>query len=306
MKKMNKRKSILKIFAVIFSFVIWFYVLSSTSVILNKDVKINYIVPKGYSLASEVPSKLLYKLKGPRAIINELINREEIIDIDLSKNFSKSNRRYSLSYLRFTKTFSFGVKTLNISPKSIQVYLVKNSIRKIPIDLNTIYSTSDDLVLDKIELSQKSIKVYGAKNVLSKIESIQTAPLDLSALTTNKEIELKLLLPDVRLSTLKDSVLANIYIKKNIKKLQLTDIPISFNSKNPVISSSDKVVDLLVSIDQKMDKDTLMNNIVVEAKVTNTSKKEHIVNLDINLPKGVHLIESSVNKVKIKTGLNND
>lgn len=303
MKKLNKRKSVLKVFAVIFSFVIWFYVLSSTSVILTKEVRINYIVPSGYSLASDVPSTLQYKLKGPRAIINELINKEELIDIDLAKNFSKTNRRYSLSYLSFTKQFSFGVKTLNITPKSIQVYLVKNSIRKMPIDINTIYSTNDDLVLDKIELSQKSVRVYGAKNVLSKVESIKTAALDLSALTTNDEVELKLLTPDVRLSLSTKNVIAKVFIKKNIKKLKLTDIPISFNSKNPVISSSDKAVDLLVSIDEKMDKDALMNNIVVEAKVINLDKKDHIVNLDINLPKGVHLIESSVNKVKIKTGI---
>lgn len=303
MKRLNRRKAILKIFAVIFSFVIWFYVLSSTSVILNKEVKINYIVPKGYSLASDVPSFLSYRLKGPRAIINELINKEEFIDINLAENFLSSNRRYSLSYLSFTKKFSFGVKIQNISPKSIQVYLVKNSIRKIPIDVSTIYSTNDDLVLDKIELSQTSVQVFGAKNVISKIDSIKARPIDLSSLTSDQEIELMLDLPDVRLALSKKSIKAKVLIKKNITKLILNNIPISFSSQKPIISSSEKVIDLVLSIDDGVDRDLLVKKIVVEAKVSNPDKKDHIVNLDINLPKGLHLIESSVNKVRIKTGL---
>ncbi len=303
MKKRNKKKFILKIFAVIFSFVIWFYVLSSTSVILKKDIRVNYILPKGYSLASNVPAKLVYKLKGPRAIINELVSKAEVLDIDLAKKFNSNNRRFNLSYLSFSKKFPFSVKTLDISPKSIQIYLVKNSIKTVPIKVSTIYSTSDEVSLDKIFLSDKTVKVYGAKSVLKDIEYIDTDVIDLSTISSNTARDLKLVVPDIRVSLKQSSVNAKIKIKKDLNLLEILDVPIKFDSIKPVISSSLKTVDLIVSSKKEISKEQTRSAIAVRAKILDDRRQNHTVILDIDLPEGVSLIKSSVSEIKVKTGI---
>ena len=302
MKKQRKRRLILKFFAVLFSFVIWFYVLSSTSVILTKNVAINYILPNGYSLASNVPSSIRYKLKGPRAIINNLISKKEKLDIDLSKNFNVRNRRFNITYLDYSKKFPFSVKTLDAEPKSIQVYLVKNSMRTVPIKLTTIYSAQEDYIITDLKLKQKTVKLVGARGVINSVASIDTSPLDLSTLTEDKNISLSLVKPDIRVNYDLKNIDVQVKVKKVNDQILVEEVPISFNSKKSVISSSHKTVDLVLKSVEDFDRESFMENVKINANIKNLKSKKHLIKLDIDLPDGYTLLKSSVDTIEVKTG----
>jgi len=301
-KNQRKRRLILKFFAVIFSFVIWFYVLSSTSVILNKNVKINYILPKGYSLASNVPNSIRYKLKGPRAIINNLISKEETLDIDLSKKFNARNRRFNITYLDYSKKFPFSVKTLDAEPKNIQIYLVKNSMRTVPIKLTTIYSAQEDYLITKLVTKKKRVKLIGAKSVINSISQIETTALDLSALTEDTSITLSLVNPDIRLNYDLKSVDVQVKVKKMNDQILVEEVPISFNSKKAIISSSHKTVDLVLKRVKNFDRESFIKDAKINANIKNLNSKKHLIKLDIDLPDGYTLLKSSVDTIEVKTG----
>lgn len=302
--KRKKRKLLLKFLSVIFSFFIWFYVLSSTSVILNKEIEVKYVVPVGYSLASKVPKYVKYKLKGPRAIINELIDSKETLVINLKDSFSVNNRRYNISYINYKKKFPFSVKTLDVFPKSISIYLIRSSIKRVPLVINNEFSLNEDLLIESMKSDIKKIRLSGAKNVLSSIKQIETYPVDLSKIKESSVIKVKILSPDNRIDFAPKFVDVKVRVKKNVNSLSLKKVPINFISKKRVISSSQKTVDIVLSMNRQIDEKELRKQITISAKIPFNDANFHNISLNFNLPDEVRLLKSSVESIEVKTGMN--
>lgn len=300
MNKKNK-KLFLKLFSLLFAFILWFYVLSSTNVALEKQVSVNYIVPDGFAIASKVPSEILFKINGPRAIINRLIDEKDSMTIDLAKDFSPTNRRYNISYLNYKKKFPFSVKIREVFPKYIPIYLIRESVKTVPIELDTEFSVNEEYEIKELVLDHKTARIEGAKNVLQDITSIKTEKLDLSGLNNSKVVSLQLVSPDNRVRMRPESVEAIIDVDKLREEILLQDVPIDITTDRRILSVSHRKVDLKVSAEKSyLPNDNAIR--VVAPIPKDEAKTSFTVELKFILPPEVRLIESTVEKIDVKTG----
>ena len=105
-------KSMLKIFSFFVALSLWFYVLNSDPIEVDKNVEVEFIPPKGFALRSLPPNDLRLRLKGSRTFVENLYGEEEKISIELKPSQVKKkgatniklNEKYSSPFeLKFSK-----------------------------------------------------------------------------------------------------------------------------------------------------------------------------------------------------------
>ena len=102
-KKLSKSKSFDKFLAFLFSFVLWFYVVSGKSVVSSRDIYIDYILPAKLTFVDSPFQKISAQYKGPRALWGSIDNVKMKIDLSKLRRRSKNRQRANDS-LSFVKT----------------------------------------------------------------------------------------------------------------------------------------------------------------------------------------------------------
>ena len=92
MKRETAQRHSLKIIAIFFAVSLWFYVLNSEPIEVEKKLSISYIVPKGYAIANISEKELTLKLKGSKAFLQNLFSNNEKLKVDLKPYFISSGK----------------------------------------------------------------------------------------------------------------------------------------------------------------------------------------------------------------------
>ena len=88
MKKEVRERHSLKIIALIFSIFLWFFVISSEPVELERTLNLTYALPDEMAISNMAPREVKVKLKGSKAFIKTVLRDGDDFKIDLN-NFSK-------------------------------------------------------------------------------------------------------------------------------------------------------------------------------------------------------------------------
>jgi YbbR domain-containing protein len=88
----------LKIIAILFAISLWFYVLNSEPVEIEKKISIQFIVPKGFAIASLSDRELTLKLKGSKAFIGNVFSNKEKLTVDLNPYYKKFGKNFKVLY----------------------------------------------------------------------------------------------------------------------------------------------------------------------------------------------------------------
>lgn len=93
---------------------------------------------------------------------------------------------------------SYGNEVSNIEPdaKTAKLSISVTNGKVVPINLKTSGTVPNGFVLDGYELSRNNVNVLGDSGNLSKVQAIDTEPVDISSLQEDSEINAKLSLPD--------------------------------------------------------------------------------------------------------------
>lgn len=271
----------LKLLSILISIVLWFAVLGSRNVEINKEVPIEIITPDELIVSNEVPDKVSFRMSGPKAFLRSILNRKED---PIRINFSNAKAGVS-TYRLFQDNIQvpMGVKVLTVNPSSIAVKLENVKHKEVPLRLVTKGSTAPGFNLSKLSLTQESIKLKGPESKISSLKEIATIPIDLSELTESGEKEVGLdftgeggVMLDERAPTIKyevNQVTANF-------KIRNADIKV-----NAASGKKSKVEPKEVTIFVKCTAD--------ELKEVNRSKVFGIVNV-IEKPNGTYEVPISV------------
>lgn len=129
-------------------------------------------------------------VSGPKSSIDKIY--EAVItgeEKDINSNIQKN---YDIKFLDASGNEIKGIET---DYDKAQLTVTITNGKNVPVTLKTIGTLPDGYFFDGSELSRNTVNITGSSEDLDKIKSIETQPVDLSNITSTKEINTKLNLP---------------------------------------------------------------------------------------------------------------
>lgn len=291
MIKLTSSKKLLLIISFVVSVFLWFYVLNSEPLEVEKEISLILIPPRGKAVNVTVPDRIRVKILGSRAFVKKINFREEKIVVDL-KNYPQDKDAFAVTFDASMLTLPFGVNVLDISPKQLMVSLDREIKKYVPIRVKLIGDIGRDLKLVSKDFVPKKVFISGPHDILKSVGQLSTTPIDLSHLKGDGSLKVSLETIDDRVKIEGERTIDFRYkVKPNKANLTLKNVKIKFlTSRGRFKSSKSKVaLDVLVSGDRA--KSIKKSEIVVIADIPDDKKGKVKIKLRAQVPEGVHLLK---------------
>lgn len=172
---------------------------------LGIKVNLEELVKKDFTIKSKV--KVTYKeniyekeqtidpktvtVTGGKSSIDKitdaiLVGEEKNVEKNLQNDYD----------IKFIDSYGNEVGNIESDNKTAKLSISVTNGKAVPINLKTSGNVSNGFVLDGYELSRNNVNVFGDSGKLSKVQAIDTEPVDISSLQEDSEINAKLSLPD--------------------------------------------------------------------------------------------------------------
>lgn len=292
-------RHLLKVLSLFISVSLWFYVLNSEPLEVERRVELVFITPTDLAINVEVPKSVNVKIKGSRAFVQNIDLTQEKMVIDL-RDYPYDQETFAVTFDPSMVQLPFGVEVQEITPQQVVLSLEREIKKRVPIRLRTVGEVGKDLKLISKEFSPRDFMIKGPYHAIKKVTLLNTLPVDLESLDGSGELRLKLepIDPRIEIEDLKD---INFYytIKPNKANLTLDNIEVGFLSKsNNYQALRNRVsVDILVAAD-KLD-EIKPDDILIIGNLTGLRRGKHLVKLTADLPEGVNLLKINPEKVEV-------
>ncbi|MBT7608879.1 MAG: YbbR-like domain-containing protein [Bacteriovoracaceae bacterium] len=291
----------LKLISLFFAITLWFYVLNSAPIIIEKKIPLNLKLPKGMAISNIVDQEITVKLKGSRVFMRNIFNQNTFIFINLKKYIiSKSKKEIDLKLGPADIPVPFGVEVLDISPKNLNLKLEKLVKKTVKIVPTLVGEVGQEFKMIKESLVPSKLEIEGPKSIVKAIKSISTTAIDISALQKSGELKVAAIDIDSRLSIVtKEPIYFQYEIRARKANITLKNVKIRFLSSAKKISSKTRVVSMDVLIPEGEDQSIRPSQVKVIADVPDGSKGKIEVALRAKLPEGVFLLKINPKKINL-------
>lgn len=287
-KKLSWTNHILKVVSLVLGFLLWFYVLNSEPVTVQKDFEVEMVLPKNVAFKELPLNKVSVTLKGARTFIDTLLKQESKIFIDLTKQKLPLGKQYKYFLKSKNIPVPFNIEVQEIRPKNLVSKFEKKMNKVLIIKPKFVGELEKGLQIKEYKVEPKSIRVSGPSSLLKKLEFIESAPIDVSKFTDQGNLLLNFSKFDERINLEGDQTVTFAYeIKSKDSNLTLQNIPILFLSSQQNFKAKVKFVALDVLVSEEVSKSLKRGDIKVIAEVPNDLKGSADVELTAQLPKGV-------------------
>jgi len=176
----------LKVLSGLLAISLWFYVLNSEPVIVEKKLPIEYILPKNMVLVSFSEREITVKLKGSKAFLESIFNNNEQFKVDVRPYFQSTGKNYRVKFYPASLDIPFGVEVLELSPRETLVELDQLGSLEVPIKVHMIGDIPRERRLKEIKLADDTLMVSGPVEILKELKRVDTVPLDMSRMTKDE------------------------------------------------------------------------------------------------------------------------
>ena len=192
-KKFMSANLKLKLVAVVFATALWFFVAGQSNTEVGVLVPIGYKdAPRDLVISNAPPDEVEVRVMGPKLFINNLSASQIIAEIDLSGAIVGVNS-YRLKPSDITTPM--GVEVLRLRPNSVEVRMDKLERRSLKVKPRVKGKPEDGYEIADIVVLPKTVEATSVKQSLSRLEVINTVPLDVSGLSQSMSVTLKLDIP---------------------------------------------------------------------------------------------------------------
>ena len=188
MKLEKAQRHTLKIIAIFFAVSLWFYVLNSEPVEIEKKIQVEFLLPKGFAVASQTERQLQLKLKGSKAFIGNVFSNKEKLVIDLVPYYKKFGKSFKVLYLPSQISVPFGVDILEMLPKEADIEIDRLVQMELPVKVQYIGNMPYDKKFKELSLDPQNIMVSGPIDVIRKLSRVETNPVNLSSIDKDEGI----------------------------------------------------------------------------------------------------------------------
>lgn len=180
MKLEKAQRHTLKIISIFFAASLWFYVLNSEPVEIEKKLEIEYLLPKGYAISSNIERNIQLKLKGSKAFIGNVFSGNEKLTIDLAPYFKRSGKSFKVEFHASQIHVPFGVDILDMTPKVVEITVDRLVQMELPVKIQYIGNVPYDKKFKEVSIEPQNIMVSGPIEVIRKLSRVETNPVNLS------------------------------------------------------------------------------------------------------------------------------
>ena len=115
---MKDSRVILKLISIVMAVTLWFYVLNSEPMIVEKRVPLVFINPTDLAINVDVPKTVKVKVKGSRAFVQDLDFSQDKLVVDL-RQYPYNQETFAVTFDQSMLRLPFGVEALDIQPQQI-------------------------------------------------------------------------------------------------------------------------------------------------------------------------------------------
>lgn len=153
-------------------------------------------------------------ITGPSSIVNQIHHAKTQVNLQEIQDDTTLNVPITL-----VNADGKQVVGVELSQKEVSVSLSINSVKEVPIKLNTVGEPAEGIQLEGPTLNQSTISITGDGEILNGITEIETNPIDLSTIQETANINVGLRLPqDVFLSDPNKQIIANVQVVSDKSK----------------------------------------------------------------------------------------
>ena len=252
------------------------------------------------AILNNAQKEVNFTIKGPRAFVRSLLERTEILNVNVEKRFVSGKNQYSFPVRSLGMTFPFGVEVVRVVPEKLRVELDQKHQKVIPIHFNTLGKLPSDHQLVTSVIAPSEITISGPEQVLRKVSAIETVPVDLRGLKGEGQFKLTLVNKDQRVKLPFNQINYNYNIRPTRANLVIRDIPVHFYSSKIVSGLSRRKVNLMVLAKNANQEKISKEEIRVIADVPDDAQGSVEVDLRAELPSEFQLLEVIPPKIKVK------
>lgn len=181
---------VVKFISLCLAVLLWYFVGGEDDVEKNVMVPVEVInLPADLIISNKYKKGIEVTVRGPRSAILQMDKEQNPRQIDLSKATPgtrvESMKKDSIPVNR-------GVDVLRVQPSSIILSLDNLIQKELPINPVTTGSVATGYVLKQLTIDPKTITINGPETILSRVDVIQTTPINLQGLYEPVQLQIPL------------------------------------------------------------------------------------------------------------------
>jgi len=190
------------------------------------------------------------------------------------------------------------VQLKNISPPELELIFDRVVTKSVPVEIPQIGSLEENLRLDQLEIEPSDVVLTGPETEVEGVTSIQGYPIDLRDLTESTTKVVPVRVP----GRLTESSIGEVEVKISISSVEIykefSGLPIEIRatSAGSYIVEPQKV-DIRVRGSRSLVQNLKAENFIPFVRVQD---EQNSVSVSVEMPRGVSLVETKPEKVKIK------
>ncbi len=282
------KRHLYKVLSLFFAISLWFYVLNSEPLVVEKSIDLSLINPPDLAVVNLPPTEVKVKLRGSRAFMNNLFRNGEKITVDLKNYPVKNDDGFNVNLNPSDVPVPFGITVLEIHPHQFKVQLDREIRKKVPLRPSFVGDLPAELKLMESSMSPAEVMIKGPLDVMRKVTSLRTTDIVRSELQGEGEVRVAIADLDPRVA-LEDSgpYAWNYKVRPNKANFTLKNIGIRFLTSSTGFRAQTKAVSLDVLAPEGVD--LKKSDVQVVAEIPDGSKGKLNVKLRAILPDGVYL-----------------
>lgn len=193
------------------------------------------------------------------------------------------------------------VKDVKITPSTVDVAIQVRRAKTVGINVVTKGNINKNLLLKSLEAIPSKAEITGDEIELNKITSIDTEPIDLSLISSSKDIAVKLVVP--KNTTLLNNNNGMINVKLNIESINQKEftVPVSIKGLGNDLKTtlSNEKVTIVLQGDKDLIDNMKMEEIQCELDLTNQAVGEYTLSPKVSVKNGASIISVNPEKIKV-------
>lgn len=277
-----------KLGAFLITFMLWVIVLGSKNVDELKTIPIEIIKPKNLVLVNDLPDAVTVRFAGPKAFLRALLNRDDLISIDLTNAKNGSQLvRIPVEQIKLP----LGVRVMSVTPAQFNLRLESLKAKTLPVMLSTMGDLGPGMRLEEVRLEPNNIQVEGPESLIDLLSVLRTEAVDLRSITTSSYRDVSILLPSNKID-LKgvDRVRVRFRLSGGaINNFRVRNLLVTVPSEAKIVSPTS--VSVLVQGNMEGLSRELVSQIRIRAKVPSRRVGRMTVPLEADLPPELGLVK---------------
>lgn len=298
--KISFSRPLLMFSSLLISVCLWFYVLNSEPVEVDKKIQLILIPPAGQAVSAIVPEFIDIKLTGSRAFIQKINFKEQKVIVDL-KDFMTKDKTFAVTFNSSMTTLPFGVNIVSMKPAQVMLSLDREIKKYVPVRTKLVSKVGKDLKLVSKKHTPEKLFISGPYELLKNVGQLSTTPIDLSTLEGEGVIKVSLEPVDRRVAIKDKQPISFFYkVKPNKANMTLKKVKIRFLTTRGRFKSSHSLVSLDVLVSGDDSKSIKKTDIKVIADIPDRGRGSVKVKLRAEVPEGVHLLKIHPETIKVR------